>query len=441
MEQTIDKNSNHAIDQTKWLQSPITQKLQGLKPVSKVVFEPYFGKKRSLKFFRTQYVLGSHKDCDIQIDDPYVSPKHAKIIIEREGDAYRVVDLSSKNGVYLNGQKVNDAPLPSKGSLLIGRSRFRWTNESEMEFSDSWIAKSEKMKKLLKEIREVSASNLPILFLGETGTGKEFLARFVHDQSPRKNESYVSVNGSLTDGPLAESELFGHNKGAFTGAESARTGAIRAANHGTLFLDEVADIPMGAQVKLLRALELGEVKPLGSDRLERSDFRIVSATSQNIEKKIHDGAFRFDLYFRIAGACFHIPPLREREEDIIAISENILSKSGCELSSGTKVMLLSYDWPGNVRELKAWANRVVIKARAMGRRMIDEECIDHIKIGKNFIVQEFQGKTLDQMEKEMILQSLQRNGWAKKAAAEELQISRSTLYDKMKRYKIRFDLQ
>lgn len=429
------------MDQTKWLQSPVTQKNQGLKPVSKVTLEPYFGKKRNLQLFRTQYILGSDKDCDIQIDDPFVSPKHAKISIEREGDAYKIVDLSSKNGVFLNGQKVNDAPLPSRGSLLLGRSRFRWTNEIESESTDSWIAKSEKMKKLLKEIREVSISNLPILFLGETGTGKEFLAKFVHEQSNRKNESYVAVNGSLTDGPLAESELFGHNKGAFTGAESARTGAIRAANHGTLFLDEVADIPMGAQVKLLRALELGEVKPLGSDRVERSDFRIVSATSQNLEKKIHDGDFRFDLYFRIAGACFQIPPLREREEDILAISESILKKSGCELSVGTKAALLSYDWPGNVRELKAWANRAVVRARAEGKRVIDEECMDRMNFGRRLLVEEFQGKSLEEMEKEMILQSLKRNGWAKKVTAEELQISRSALYDKMKKYKIRFDVQ
>ncbi len=425
------------MDPTKWLHSPVSQKSFGLKPISQLTLEPYFGRAKQLKLFRTQYVVGSADDCDIQIDDPFVSPHHAKIFIEKEGMAYRVVDLSSRNGVFLNGQRVIDAPLPERGNLQIGRSKLRWKGDERDSETDDWIARSEKMKKLLGEMKDVAASDLPILILGETGTGKEYLAKFVHDQSQRKNERYVSVNGALTDGPLAESELFGHTKGAFTGAEAARTGAIRAANHGTLFLDEVADIPAGAQVKLLRALELGEVKPLGSDHTEKSNFRIVAATSQNMQKKIQQGTFRIDLYFRLAGACFQVPPLREREEDILAISEKIFAKSGCEMGADIKSLLLSYDWPGNVRELKSWAQRAVVRARAEGIRVIRSEFFDRVAIDQSATPEEFMGKSLEEMEREMILQSLNRHGWARKSAAEELKISRSTLYDKMKKFGIK----
>jgi DNA-binding NtrC family response regulator len=425
------------MDPTKWLHSPVSQKSFGLKPISQLILEPYFGKSKQLKLFRTQYIVGSGADCDIQVDDPYVSPQHAKIFIESEGAAYRVVDLASRNGVFLNGQRVLDAPLPERGNLQIGRSKLRWKHGEPETENENWVARSDKMQKLLGEIKDVAASDLPILLLGETGTGKEYLAKFVHDQSARKNERYVSVNGALTDGPLAESELFGHTKGAFTGAEAARVGAIRAANHGTLFLDEVADIPSGAQVKLLRALELGEVKPLGSDHTEKSNFRIVAATSQNMHKKIQQGTFRIDLYFRLAGACFHIPPLREREEDILAISEKIFAKNGCEMGTEIKSLLLSYDWPGNVRELKSWAQRAVVRARAEGVRVIRSEFFDRIAMVQNATAEEFLGKSLEEMEREMILQSLNRNGWARKAAAEELKISRSTLYDKMKKFGIR----
>jgi DNA-binding NtrC family response regulator len=425
------------IDHTKWLHSPVSEKAHGLKPVSDLLLEPYFGKSKKLKLFRTRYLLGSSELCDIQIEDPYVSPQHAELVIQHEGAPYQLIDLASKNGVFLNGTKVQSAPLPEKGSIQIGRSKLRWKTENA-EISGDWIAKSDSMRRTLEDLREIARSDLSVLLLGETGTGKEFLARFVHENSQRAKEKYVAVNGSLTDGPLAESELFGHTKGAFTGAEMARVGAIRSANHGTLFLDEVADIPLGAQVKLLRALELGEVKPLGADQLEKSNFRIVSATSQDIHKKIHEKTFRSDLFFRMAGATLRIPPLRERSEDILAITANLLGNFGFELSKEAKGILLSYSWPGNVRELKSWVQRAMVRAKAQSTFVLLPEFFDQAQAESKASVEDFKGKSLEQMEREMLLQALNRNGWARKAAAEELQISRSTLYDKMKKFGIKY---
>jgi len=244
------------------------------------------------------------------------------------------------------------------------------------------------------------------------------------------------VNGALTGGTLAESELFGHRKGAFTGADNARRGALRMASGGTLFLDEVADIPAAAQVKLLRALESGEVRPLGSDEHEKADFRLVSATSQNLDKRIAEGGFRLDLYYRLAGFVVHIPPLRERPLDISAIAKSVLSEAGLDLAREGEAKLLSYSWPGNVRELRSCLSRAVLMAKDEGTASVAAE---HIwGLGRERpVLQSGRSITLAEVEKDCIRASLERNGWVKGVAARELGIARSTLFEKMKKYSLR----
>ena len=427
-------------DETQHLKSPLTEKTQRLQPMREVRIHPYFGARRKLKIFRTHYIIGSDDSCDIKIEDPFISPKHAILSIEAEGDGYVIEDQGSKNGIFLNGLRVQKAPLPMNGNLRLGRSAISWREESSQlgNLGGDWIVADTKMKELLHNLKIVAQSNLPILLLGETGTGKEIFAQLVHRWSRRENTAFVVVNGALTGGSLSESELFGHRKGSFTGSESSRLGAIKTAHGGTLFLDEVADIPASAQIKLLRALESGEVKALGSDQVDYSDFRLVTATSQDIEQKIAENRFRSDLYFRIAGQIFKIPPLRERPEDILAIANFLVRKKGCELDKEAEGKLLSYSWPGNVRELRSVMERSIVLAMSEGNCRIQ---VGHIgTLGLTFsIIPEATDRpaTLEELERRCIQQSLERNGWSRLICAKELGIARSTLFEKMRRYGIR----
>ncbi|RZA06068.1 MAG: FHA domain-containing protein [Proteobacteria bacterium] len=426
--------------ETAWLKSPVTQRAEQLRPYHRLELVPFRGPKRAVELIRTRYVIGSDPDCDIQIKDPYISPKHAEISILDGCVGFAVKDLNSRNGIFLNGVQVSQAPLPVRGSLRLGRSTFAWNPESENEVPDTaYIAADPAMREAIQSLKRMAQTSLPVLLLGETGTGKDVLARLIHQWSRFSRGPYVAVNGALTGGSLSESELFGHRKGAFTGAEKARMGALRSANGGTLFLDEVADIPPAAQVKLLRSLENGEVRPLGSDDAERSEFRLISATSQNIDGRVADGSFRMDLFFRVAGHVVHVPPLRDRPLDILAMARRWLSESDLILDSESEACLLTYRWPGNVRELKACLERASVHARGEGSQVV---LVRHLadlaaQTARTELPAQGPTKTLDEMEREWILAALDRHGWSRSLAAAELGVARSTLFHKMKRFSLR----
>jgi DNA-binding NtrC family response regulator len=310
-----------------------------------------------------------------------------------------------------------------------------WADAPENEFFEgSWVVADPVMRETVESIRRLASSSLPVLLLGETGTGKDMLARMLHLWGPLHSGPYVPVNGALMGGTLAESELFGHRKGAFTGADSPRVGALRSAHGGTLFLDEVGDMPVSAQVKLLRALEAGEVKALGSDRTERAEFRLVSATSRNLEQKIHDTSFRMDLYYRIAGFVVRVPPLRDRPLDILAITRQLLKEKGLDLDREVEGKLLSYSWPGNVRELRSCVERALVLARSERVARLLPAHFAGLGSGFQPSPEPARGRTLDQVEQDCILAALERNGWSRQATARELGIARSTLFEKMRKY-------
>jgi len=401
-----------------------------------LVLNPYFGSRRRVKIFRTQITIGQSPDCDIRIEDPFVSPRHAELRLPRAGEGYVVRDLSSRNGVFLNGVRVDSAPLPSQGTLRLGRSTLSWSeppNETEI-FEQDWVIADPAMREVVASLKRIARSPLPVLLLGETGTGKDVLARMLHYYGPSESGPYVTVNGALTGGNLAESELFGHRKGSFTGADSSRLGALRSAHGGTLFLDEVADVPPSAQVKLLRALEAGEIKALGADRAERAEFRLVTATSGDIEKKIEEGIFRLDLYYRIAGFVIHVPPLRERPLDILAIARKLAHDRGLDLDREAENRLLSYPWPGNVRELRSSIERATMIARAASSPRI---LVDHLEGLMSALPSPGhvnRPRTLLEAERQFVQNTLERNGWSRSVAAKELGIARSTLHAMMRRF-------
>jgi DNA-binding NtrC family response regulator len=419
-----------------WLRSPLSDLKEKLHPLRDIRIQTFSGAKKKMRLFRTQYSIGREAVNDISLDDPFVCSRHAEVFVKQEGKGYWVRDLGSRNGVFLNGLKVQEAPLPRVGELRCGRSRIVWEDPQSVFNSSDWLTQDENLLNTLAQAKNFALSGLPILLLGESGTGKEGLARMIHGWSRRANGPYVPYNGALAGGSLAESELFGHRKGAFTGAESPRLGALKSAHHGTLFLDEVADIPLSAQVKLLRALDQGEIRSLGSDQAERVDIRIVAATSQSLEEKVKRGEFRLDLFYRLSGAIVRISPLRERTKDILFITKRILEEKAFSLSEESESILLSHPWYGNVRELKSAIERAVLCARTESQNRILPSHLAGLS-SINVRASEEPSATLEEIEKAAVYQALIRSGWSRSVAAKELGIARSTLFEKMRRYRFR----
>jgi len=240
----------------------------------------------------------------------------------------------------------------------------------ELDNKHLWVRGSDPvMARIAETVERVAPSNATVLLLGETGTGKEVVARALHQHSTRRDQPFVAVNCAVLKGELLESELFGHEKGAFTGADRARPGRVETARGGTLFLDEIGELPLAVQAKLLRMLQEKEYERLGSDRTQRADIRLVAATHRDLPAAIRAGTFREDLYYRLKVISIRIPPLRERSADILPLAEWLLAKHAAEsartaqsLSPEVKQALLRYPWPGNVRELSNVMERFVLLA-------------------------------------------------------------------------------
>jgi DNA-binding NtrC family response regulator len=304
-------------------------------------------------------IIGAHISCDLVIDDPTISGRHVSITGSASGVV--VEDLGSKNGVYLAGARVQRAVLHgSQAALEIGRSQVRIEEASAPQpapvpLLPGLIGDSAPMRRLAADVQRVATLDAPVLVLGESGTGKDVVARAIHALSHRRGR-YVPLNAGALGEALADSELFGHCRGAFTGAVQARSGAFEQADRGTLFLDEVADLAPSIQVKLLRAVEDGEVRPLGGAAPIKVKTRLVAATWAPLEQRIEAGAFRADLYHRISTFVIRVPPLRQRRSDIPALAGALLAARREELgerrlSAAALQRLGAYAFPGNVREL------------------------------------------------------------------------------------------
>ncbi|HTJ47400.1 MAG TPA: sigma 54-interacting transcriptional regulator, partial [Kofleriaceae bacterium] len=313
--------------------------------------------------------------CDVVLADPAVSSRHCMIAPAAHG--FNVTDLGSKNGTLLDGARIGKITAPAGAVLAIGRSLVEMLPADEViDIPPSSAARfgnlvgtSVAMRQVFAILERAARSDSSILLLGESGTGKELAARAVHDASPRKDQPFVVFDcGAATD-TLIESDLFGHVRGAFTGAQTDRTGAFAAAHGGTLFLDEIGDLPVALQPKLLRMLEAGEVVPLGGRKPERFDVRVVAATHRDVFGEVARGGFRGDLYYRLAVVEVHLPPLRQRHGDLPGLIELFLEKAGrsdlarqVERGGPTLDKLTRYHWPGNVRELRNVIARAVALA-------------------------------------------------------------------------------
>jgi len=298
------------------------------------------------------------------------------------------------------------------------------------------IFRSPLMEQVLAEVAAAAGSLAPVLLVGESGVGKEVLAELLHRWSDRPEGPMVSLNMTALPETLMESELFGHEKGAFTGAERSRRGHFEEASGGTLFLDEIGELPLDMQPKLLRALETGRIRRLGGNEEISVDLRLVSATNRDVEKEVSEGRFRMDLYYRLAVFAVEIPPLRERPEEILPLARAYLEapgEKGKHFSQAAQHCLHAYPWPGNVRELHNSIQRAAILAA--GEWILPEHLPPAVRgSGGRAASREQEPRALAEIEKEAILKALKRCEGNRTQAARELGISRRKLLYRLKEY-------
>lgn len=303
------------------------------------------------------------------------------------------------------------------------------------------IGTSRKMQSVYELIKNVSRSDANVLIEGQSGTGKELVARAIHHNSTRSNGPFIAINCSAIPDNLLESELFGHTKGAYTGAIDSQKGVFELADGGTLLLDEIAEMPYLLQSKLLRVIETWEVKPLGSDKVKKVDIRLLSATNQNIKEVIEEKKFREDLYYRIATVSISLPPLNDRLEDIPLLANHFIKRfsekmgRSFTLNSDVIELLMAHNWKGNVRELENVIERALISAES------DLLVRSNFKFlsaspGEERTFGTSGNMDLKDMERIYIKKVLEENGWNKLQAAKVLGIDRKTLYKKIKEYNL-----
>ena len=312
---------------------------------------------------------------------------------------------------------------------------------------DFIISTSRRMEDALNLVKRVAASPATVLILGESGTGKELIARALHYSSPRADRPFIKVNCAALPENLLDSELFGHEKGAFTGAVARRIGRFEQADQGTIFLDEIGDLSLPLQVKLLRVLQEREFERVGSSQTLKVDVRVIAATHRNVEEAILKGTFREDLYYRLNVVTIPLAPLRDRKEDIPPLIEHFLKKYSREnnkevtsISKEARDLLVQYPFPGNVRELENLIERAVVLCR--GNTVTTQDLPLHIQDSKaeKSLEEGREGRSLPQaleeIERQEIARALQKTSWVQTRAAEELGISERVLRYKMKKYKI-----
>lgn len=319
-----------------------------------------------------QLTIGTHPDNDLSLNDPVASRFHAKIELDVFG--HKLIDEDSKNGTFVNGLRiVKEIYLAHGCEIQIGTTKFKYEindkDPIEVQLSKDQqfgqlIGDSPMMRELFAMLAKISPTDLTVLVEGESGTGKELVADAIHQHSPRAKQPFVVFDCSAVPATLIESELFGHLKGAFTGALQDRLGAFQKAEGGTLFLDEIGELPLELQSRLLRALEKKEIKRVGQDDYKKINVRIVAATNRNLAHEVEIGKFRQDLYFRLTMMKLRLPPLRQRKNDIPILIKHFIETFSplqkIEIGYDTMMKLQKYQWSGNVRELRNFIERAII---------------------------------------------------------------------------------
>jgi DNA-binding NtrC family response regulator len=384
-------------------------------------------------------VLGKDPTCDVAIDDPFVSAHHLRI--EARDGRWQAVDLGSTNGTFVGGARVGRAEIELGVALRLGDAEVVLERRDRPEpargqLFEGMLSSDPAMRQVFDLVERLGASDAAVTILGDTGTGKELVARALHARSPRAGGPFIPVNCSAIAETLIESELFGHEKGSFSGAERLRKGAFEEADHGTIFLDEIGELPFDLQPKLLRVLELGEVKRVGASRPISVDVRIVAATHRDLRAQVRASKFREDLFYRLCVVPVTIPPLRRRQGDVRLLADLFLARAaprGLSLRWSDEALhkLEQYDWPGNVRQLRNVVQRALLfrgegcEIAASAVTFEDTRAVP--AEGGDDSVLYVRGLSLEEIEREAIRLSLRRNAGRRSAVVKELQIAKSTV--------------
>jgi transcriptional regulator with PAS, ATPase and Fis domain len=413
---------------------------------ARLVITPPAGEDRSVVLSVPQVRLGASSANDVVLDDEHASRFHCEIRKTSEG--YFLRDLGSMNGTRVGEVDVKECLLRSGAVITIGGTHIRFLADDGKpeEFlvakSDSFgnlVGKSLRMREVFGVLERIVATDLTVIIGGETGSGKDVMARAIHAASTRADKPFVVFDCGAVAPSLIESELFGHVKGAFTGANENHDGAFVRAQRGTLFLDEIGELSPPLQPKLLRALEARTIRPVGGGKEIPVDVRILAATNRDLEEAVKNGSMRQDLFYRLSVVTIQIPALRERMDDLSVLVDKMLEGRAkrLRLAPDALSLLEQHDWPGNVRELR----NVIESAAAVS----DTDTIEakHLVLfhphrderAKTPSVELFlAGKSLESIEREAITATLERCGGNRARAARELGISASTLYEKLKKY-------
>jgi len=393
--------------------------------------------------------IGRSPEAPIPLRDPTL-PERALNVLRASEDSVWIRSEPGAPDAKLGDLRLREAHLPVGVSIRLGESELRLsrlnTHSSAASLPETprgvraWQTCNPVGKALLWNVRKAAATPLSTYLAGETGTGKEVLAELLHAWSDRASGNFVPLNCAALSITLIESELFGHVKGAFTGAHAPRPGALLQAHNGTLFLDEVGDLPLDIQVKLLRFLENGEIRAVGSDHVSHANVRVVCATHKPLLKMVEEGRFRRDLYYRLASVTLEIPPLRDRPEDIEMLARHFAGSFGKTLSPSALLRLQSYSWPGNVRELRHAVERScalsdtfsTVLPESSFRFLLDTELMTEEKgdLRNGPLLR------LDEMERHLILKALKLTNGNRTKAAKVLGVARSTLFEMLRRHRV-----
>jgi two-component system, NtrC family, nitrogen regulation response regulator GlnG len=392
--------------------------------------------------------FGSSPNCDLVLSDKTVSRRHLMAV--RESDEVILRDQGSTNGTFIQGSRFKEITIGYGAEVKLGRTLLKYLPEEEVvepevadsDYFGSLVGRNTKMRRLFKLLEDVAQNNATVLIEGETGTGKELIAEEIHNHSPREGGPFIVFDCGAVPRELIESSLFGHVKGSFTGAITDRKGAFAEAHGGTIFLDEIGELPLELQPTLLRALDKKAVRRVGSNTYEKVDVRIVAATNRDLRAEVAAKTFREDLYYRLAVIRVNLPPLRERGDDIKILVDHFIrsfSPPGRQLAITPEDMsrLQRHSWPGNVRELRNVIERACVLSKGDSLNLDDafvEQAAPALGIRTDLPFKEAKGQLVELFEREYIVDLMRRHKMNLSAAAREAQIDRKHLRELIRKY-------
>lgn len=407
---------------------------------------------------KEDFTIGSGKQNDLAIDDSTVSKRHCEITVEEGG--YRITDLNSTNGTFVQGVRVSSAFLNPGSEFQIGKTHIVFCplmEEREIPLSScesfgGMLGRSTAMRRIFHLAETYAPTDATVMITGETGTGKEIMAEEIHKHSRRSKRPFIVIDCAAMAKDLIESELFGHLKGAFTGANADREGAFEHADGGTVFLDEIGDLAPELQPKLLRVLEKREIRRVGDNRVRKIDVRIICATNRRLDEEVNAGRFREDLYYRLSVVRIEIPPLRRRTDDIPLIAKRFITDLKGPLAmkqvlhfDETMDILKRHDWPGNVRELRNLIEVAFLAAKppvdlstflGLGRFMPAAMKEDSEQFHADRPFKDAKNELIDDFERKYVKDLLERNDNNISQSARAAGIERAYLQRLMKKYDI-----